>query len=91
MTRDVKRRGRGAKARRQVGDRYVLWNRLPPAFAAAGQQYQVSMTWSFFGSAGLLLLADIAQATIITATINIYAPRANRPNMAPASLGFFAE
>ena len=49
------------------------------------------MTWSFFGSAGLLLLADIAQATIITATINIYAPRANRPNMAPASLGFFAE
>jgi len=64
---------------------------LPLAFASAGQQYQVSMTWSFFGSAGLLLLADIAQATIITATMSIYAPRANRPNMAPASLGFFAE
>jgi hypothetical protein len=91
MTREVKRPGFGAKARRQAGDLRVLWDGLTLTFAAAGQQYQVSMTWSFFGSVGLLLLADIAQATIITATMSIYAPRANRPNMALPPLAFFAE
>jgi len=91
MTREVKRPGFRAKAHRQAGDLCVLWNGLPLAFGAAGQQYQVSMTWSFFGSAELLLLADIAQATIITSTMSIYAPRANCPNMALPLLAFFAE
>jgi hypothetical protein len=54
----------------------------PRAGAAADQQCQVQTTgWSFSGSAGLLLVADMAHATIITATMSIYAPRANLPIM----------
>ena len=59
----------------------------PRARAAAGQQYHMTTAWSFFGSAGLLLLADMAHTTIITATVSIYAPRANLPPRT-ASLGY---
>jgi hypothetical protein len=55
---------------------------------AAGQQYHMTTAWSSFGSAGLLLLADMAHTTIITATVSIYAPRANLPIMAPPPLVF---
>ena len=42
---------------------------------------QVTTAWSACGSTGLLLLADTAQATIIPATIAMYAPRANSPSI----------
>jgi hypothetical protein len=46
---------------------------------------------SFVGSAGLLLLAVIAQATTIPATMSTYAPRANLPSIASPPMAFFAE
>jgi hypothetical protein len=67
----------------------MFWT-WPSQRSATRQQYQVQTTgWSFFGSAGLLLLADMAHTTIITATASIYAPRANLPIMAPPPLVFF--
>jgi hypothetical protein len=56
----------------------------------AHQEYQRVTGRSFFGSAGLLLplLADIAHATIIAATMSIYAPRANLPSIASPPLAF---
>jgi hypothetical protein len=60
---------------------------------APDQAYQRSITCSFFGSAGLLLLADMAHATIMAATISMYAPRANVPRIAiaPPPLAFFQD
>jgi hypothetical protein len=55
---------------------------------ATDQQYHMTTARSFCGSAGLLLPADMAHATIITATMSIYAPRANLPTIAPPPLAF---
>ena len=52
---------------------------------------QASAGWSFFGSAGLLLLADIAHATIITASNEQKRPRAILPNIAPSPLIFLQD
>jgi hypothetical protein len=60
----------------------MLRRELAKTSAPARQEYQRCTTWSFFGSAGLLLLADMAHATIIAATMSIYAPRANLPSIA---------
>jgi hypothetical protein len=56
----------------------------------ARQQYHHVTGRSFFGSTGLLLLLlpDIAHATIIVATMSIYAPRANLPSIASPPLAF---
>jgi hypothetical protein len=54
-------------------------------FVATIQAYQRSTAGSFFGSAGLLLLAEMAHTTIMPATISIYAPRANVPRLAIAT------
>ena len=55
----------------------------------AGQHHHMTTAWSFFGSVGLLLLADMAHTTIITATASKYAPRANLPIMARLPWLFF--
>ena len=89
MTGEVKRSQYGADARSSGGAKCMFWT-WPSQRSATRQQYQVQTTgWSFFGSAGLLLLADMAHTTIITATASIYAPRANLPIMAPPPLVFF--
>jgi hypothetical protein len=90
MTGEVKRSQYGADARSSGGAKCMFWT-WPSQRSATRQQYQVQTTgWSFFGSAGLLLLADMAHTTIITATASIYAPRANLPIMAPPPLVFFS-
>jgi hypothetical protein len=60
--------------------------------SAARQEYQVQTTgWSSVGSDGLVLPADTAHATIITATMSMYAPLANLPIIVPSPVAFWQD